>query len=109
VSDQVRRVGKPPAVGKVEQDYVRRGPATEHGSDDTPRVAPGFVTAMARLALESGYHLVLEGILHTGQYATVRRELIGGHPGPVFTAPSALGVRAPVTGAETYPRPGLSV
>ena len=30
--------------------------------------------------------MVLEGILHTGQYGTLLRELIAEHPGPSYTA-----------------------
>ena len=65
----------------IEQDYLRRVVLREHGSDSTPTVAPAFITTMVRAALKSGYHVVLEGILHTGQYGALLRELIAEHPG----------------------------
>ncbi|MET8152040.1 hypothetical protein ACIBSW_40375 [Actinoplanes sp. NPDC049668] len=40
---------------------------------------------MTRTALAAGYHVVLDGILHTGQHGTLLRDLIAGHPGPSFT------------------------
>lgn len=74
-----RRYGRGCAL--IEQDYLRRVVLREHGSNSSPVVAPGFITTMARTALEAGYHVVLEGILHTGQYGTPLRELIAGHAG----------------------------
>ncbi|MFI5898305.1 hypothetical protein ACIA5D_50325 [Actinoplanes sp. NPDC051513] len=73
------------AVGKIEQDYLRRVVLREHGSSHTPTAAPGFITATTRAALAAGYHVVLEGILHTSQYRWPLRELIAEHPGPSFT------------------------
>ncbi|WP_250000198.1 AAA family ATPase [Actinoplanes sp. M2I2] len=79
-----RRYGRGCAL--IEQDYLRRMVLREHGGDSTtPAVAPGFVVATTRAALTAGYHVVLEGILHTGQYGTPLRELIAEHPGPAFT------------------------
>lgn len=46
------------------------------------RVAPAFITATARNALDLGYHVVLEGILHTGRYAAALHQLINDHAGP---------------------------
>lgn len=69
-------------VGKFGQDYLRRQVLREHGSDSFPTIAPGFITAMARAALDGGYHVLLEGSLHTRQYGTPLRELVAGHPGP---------------------------
>ncbi|GGK79411.1 AAA family ATPase [Mangrovihabitans endophyticus] len=74
-----RRYGRGCAL--IEQDYLRRVVLREHGTNSTPTVAPGFITTMARAALGSGYHVVLEGILHTGQYGALLRELIAEHPG----------------------------
>lgn len=79
-----RRYGRGCAL--IEQDYVRRIVLREHGSSKTPTAAPGFIATMARAALGSGYHVVLEGSLHTGGYGTPLRELIAGHPGPSYTA-----------------------
>ena len=75
-----RRYGR--GAGLIELDYVRRVLLREHGSDGIPTVAPGYVTTMTRAALEAGYHVVLEGILHTGQYGEPLRRLIAEHPGP---------------------------
>ena len=74
----------PPAVGKIEQDHLRRVVLREHGSNSTPTIAPSFIATMVRAALGSGYHVVLEGILHTGQYGEPLRELIAEHPGPSY-------------------------
>ena len=75
-----RRYGR--GVALIEQDYLRREVLREHGSNSTQTVAPGFITTVTRAALDAGYHVVLEGILHNGQYGTSLRELIAGHPGP---------------------------
>jgi hypothetical protein len=48
------------------------------------RSRPGFITAVARNALDLGYHVVLEGILHTDRYADVLRQLIDQHSGPSY-------------------------
>ena len=58
-----RRYGRGCAL--VEQDYLRRIVLREHDSDRTDPVAPAFIAATARNALDFGYHVVLEGILHT--------------------------------------------
>ena len=81
VAKKVRqRYGR--GVALIGQDYLRREVLREHGSNSTPTVAPGFITTVTRAALEAGYHVVLEGILHTGQYGTPLHKLINGHPGP---------------------------
>lgn len=76
-----RRYGR--GCSLIEQDQLRRVLLREHGSDSTPTVAPRFIAAVARAALAEGYHVVLEGILHTTQYAEPLRRLIAEHPGPV--------------------------
>ncbi|MEU8655881.1 AAA family ATPase [Actinoplanes philippinensis] len=75
-----RRAGRGTAC--IEQDQLRRVILREHGGGGDDRVAPGFITTMAQAALDGGYHVVLEGILHTGQYGTPLRKLIAGHAGP---------------------------
>ena len=72
----------PTVVGKIEQDYLRRIILREHDISGTEPVAPTFITAAARNALDLGYHVVLEGILHTDRYAGVLHQLIGQHSGP---------------------------
>ncbi|MEV4705508.1 kinase [Actinoplanes sp. NPDC049316] len=69
-------------VGKIEQDYLRRVVLREHDSSNVGPVAPGFITAVARSALDTGYHVVLEGILHADRYGTGLRNLLAEHPGP---------------------------
>jgi predicted kinase len=75
-----RRYGRGCAL--LEQDYLRRTVLREHDSGQISPVAPDFITTMARTALDHGYHVVLEGILHTGRYATTLHRLIDEHPGP---------------------------
>ncbi|MBG0563841.1 AAA family ATPase [Actinoplanes aureus] len=72
-----RRYGRGCAL--IEQDHVRRVVLREHGGNG---VAPSFIMTMARAALDAGYHVVLEGILHTAQYGDPLRRLIADHPGP---------------------------
>lgn len=76
-----RRYGRGCAL--IEQDHARRVILREHGGGGDDRVAPGFIAAMARAALGGGYHVILEGILHTGQYGAQLRTLIDEHTGPV--------------------------
>ncbi len=75
-----RRFGRGAAL--LEQDYLRRIVLREHDSAHVDPVAPTFVTVTARGALDLGYHVILEGILHTERYATVLRQLVDSHPGP---------------------------
>ncbi|MFF5083449.1 AAA family ATPase [Actinoplanes sp. NPDC000266] len=75
-----RRYGRGCAL--IEQDHLRRVVLREHGSDETPAIAPAFIMSVVRAALAGGYHVVLEGILHTGRYGVPLRELIAEHPGP---------------------------
>ncbi|GIJ13257.1 AAA family ATPase [Micromonospora andamanensis] len=76
-----RRYGRGCAL--LEQDYLRRTVLREHDSTHIDPVAPAFITATARTALDLGYHVILEGILHTERYAGVLRQLIDNHAGPV--------------------------
>lgn len=76
-----RRYGRGCAL--LEQDYLRRIVLREHDVADTVPVAPAFITAMAANALSLGYHVILEGLLHSGRYGTALRQLISAHPGPV--------------------------
>jgi len=70
------------AVGVLEQDYLRRIVLREHDNSKIEPVAPGFITATAATLLASGYHVVLEGILHRERYGEALHKLITGHPGP---------------------------
>ncbi|MFY1586988.1 AAA family ATPase [Micromonospora sp. WMMD734] len=75
-----RRYGRGAAL--LEQDYLRRTLLREHDIAHIDPVAPTFITATARTALDLGYHVILEGILHTERYAAVLHQLIDNHPGP---------------------------
>ncbi len=77
-----RRYGRGCAL--LEQDYLRRILLREHDTSRSSPVAPAFITATARNALDLGYHVVLEGILHTDRYANALRQLIDQHPGPSY-------------------------
>jgi predicted kinase len=78
---EVRRQYGSRGLALIEQDHCRRVILREHGGGGEDRVAPGFITTMARAALDGGYHVILEGILHTGQYGDPVRELLTKHPG----------------------------
>ena len=80
---QLRHILTHAMVGKIEQDHLRRIVLREHDSSHNDPVAPTFITTTARTALDLGYHVILEGILHTGRYAQVLHQLIEHHPGPV--------------------------
>ena len=67
------------AVGKIEQDYLRRVLLREHGGNP---IAPSFIAATVRATLNTKYHIILEGILDTGSHGTILRRLIADHPGP---------------------------
>jgi len=82
VPAQLGGIRTPAAVDKLEQDHLRRTVLREHDSTNIDPVAPAFITATARTALDLGYHVILEGILHTERYATVLHQLIEYHPGP---------------------------
>lgn len=75
-----RRYGRGCAL--IEQDYLRRIVLREHDTTGLDGLAPQLIGANAKLALDNGYHVVLEGILFSGRYRTMLGELIAGHPGP---------------------------
>ncbi|GGN38462.1 putative kinase [Actinoplanes campanulatus] len=79
---EVRRRYEARGLALVEQDMVRRVILREHGGGGSDRVAPGLIATMVQTALDGGYHVILEGILHTGQYGDPLRDLIAKHPGP---------------------------
>ncbi|MDY7091286.1 MAG: AAA family ATPase [Actinomycetota bacterium] len=77
-----RRYGRGCAL--LEQDHLRRIVLREHDSGGMEAVAPGFIVATARAALEGGYHVVLEGILHSARYGEPLRGLVDAYGGTVF-------------------------
>jgi predicted kinase len=68
----------------IEQDYLRRVILREHDSSASTGIAPEFITNAAAFALGNGYHVILEGILHTGSYGDALLKLIKDHDGPSF-------------------------
>ncbi len=66
----------------IEQDEFRRVVLREHGGLGDDAVAPGFIAASVRYLLGAGYHVIVEGILHSSGYGRPLREVIGEHPGP---------------------------
>ncbi|WP_051797052.1 AAA family ATPase [Catenuloplanes japonicus] len=77
-----RRYGRGCAL--LEQDHLRRVMLREHDDAEIGPVAPAFIAATARNALDLGYHVILEGILHTSRYASVLQGLAAGHAGPTY-------------------------
>jgi predicted kinase len=77
-----RRYGRGCAL--IEQDYLRRIMLREHDTTGLDGLAPQLIGANAKLALDHGYHVVLEGILFTGRYRPMLTELIAGHPGESY-------------------------
>nr|WP_245674308.1 AAA family ATPase [Actinoplanes rectilineatus] len=100
-----RRYGRGCAL--IEQDHLRRTVLREHRGNGSAAVAPGFIVGTARAALESGYHVVLEGILDSGAHGDLLRDLIARHEGPsaafYFDIPFDETVRRHQTRAEPIP------
>ena len=65
----------------IEQDYFRRIVLREHDSIASTGIAPELIGTAAALALDRGYHVVLEGILSTGRYLPMIRDLVASHHG----------------------------
>ncbi|MET8308252.1 kinase [Micromonospora sp. NPDC005173] len=72
-----RRHGRGCAL--VEQDYLRRILLRER--DKPGGAAPALIGQTVRFALDHGYHVVLEGILHTSRYRSMLAGLRDGHLG----------------------------
>lgn len=66
-------------VALVGQDNLRRIVLRER---DVPRGASiGLIDTVARHALDAGYHVVVEGILHADRYGDMLLDLLGDHRG----------------------------
>ncbi|MFD9389368.1 kinase [Streptomyces sp. NPDC060000] len=66
----------------VGQDHLRRVVLREH---DRPGAANiGLIEAVARYALDAGYHVVLEGILYADRYGPMLERLRANHRGPTY-------------------------
>jgi predicted kinase len=72
-----RRHGRGCAL--VEQDYLRRIVLRER--DKPGGAAPALIGQTVRFALDHGYHVVLEGIMHTRRYRSMLTGLRDGHRG----------------------------
>lgn len=75
-----RRYGRGCAL--VEQDYLRRVILREHDGSNHDPIAPSFIGTTVSTLLGHGYHVVLEGILHTKRYGGMLRRLLTDHSGP---------------------------
>lgn len=75
--DLRERMGRGTAL--IEQDYVRRKLLWEK---DTPgAVNISMIDTLARHALDSGYSVVMEGIMHEVRYGDMLRALVADHRG----------------------------
>ncbi|MEU1683958.1 kinase [Micromonospora sp. NPDC005707] len=72
-----RRYGRGCAL--VEQDYLRRILLRER--DLLGGAAPALIGQTVRFGLDHGYHVVLEGIMHTSRYRSMLTSLRDGHRG----------------------------
>ncbi|MET8277406.1 kinase [Micromonospora sp. NPDC005174] len=72
-----RRHGRGCAL--VEQDYLRRILLRER--DEPGGAAPALIGQTVRFALDHGYHVVVEGIMHTSRYRSMLTALRDGHRG----------------------------
>jgi predicted kinase len=78
VASAVReRAGRGIAI--VRQDVVRREILWEKDRPDAVNI--GLIETMVRHALEHGYHVILEGILHAGHYGSMLERLLRDYPG----------------------------
>ena len=72
-----RRVGR--GVAWIEQDHFRRIVLREH--DQPGAVNIGLLDQTARYALDNGYDVILEGIMHAVRYGDMLRRLVDDHAG----------------------------
>ncbi|MFY1598494.1 kinase [Micromonospora sp. WMMD737] len=72
-----RRHGRGCAL--VEQDYLRRILLRER--DRPGGAAPALIGQTVRFALDHGYHVVLEGIMHSSRHRSMLTSLRDGHRG----------------------------
>lgn len=67
-------------TANIGQDHLRRVVLREHDLPDADNI--GLIAQTARHCLAIGYHVIVEGILYSGHYRTMLRDLLAGHPGP---------------------------
>ncbi|MFB7379166.1 kinase [Kitasatospora purpeofusca] len=66
----------------VGQDLLRREVLRERDVADGANI--GLIGLVARHALDSGFHTVVEGILDAGRYGAMLTDLVAGHRGRSF-------------------------
>lgn len=71
------RLGRTCAL--VQQDLIRRTVLKEHDVPDGANI--GLISTVARYALDHGYHVIIEGILHAERYSAMLTELADDHQG----------------------------
>jgi len=67
-------------TANVGQDHLRCMVLREHDLPDADNI--GLIAQTARYCLAIGYHVIVEGILHSGHHRSMLRELVEGHSGP---------------------------
>jgi predicted kinase len=63
----------------VQQDVIRRTILKERDTAGGANI--GLISLTARYALDHGYHVIIEGILHAARYATMLAQLASDHRG----------------------------
>lgn len=66
-------------VARVSQDVMRREVLRIGDGDDNPSI--GLIETVARYSLDQGFHVLVEGILHSGIYGEMLRRLVADHAG----------------------------
>jgi ADP-ribose pyrophosphatase YjhB (NUDIX family) len=78
----IRARHAPRDLAIVSQDTLRRDMLREHDIPGGANIS--LLELTARHAANSGFHVIVEGILRADHYGTMLTELISGHPGPAF-------------------------
>jgi adenylate kinase family enzyme len=79
IARQVRSRHGERGVALVEQDYLRRILLRE--LDVPGGCAPQLISTVVTFALDHGYHVILEGILHSARHADMLHRLVAAHRG----------------------------
>jgi hypothetical protein len=79
IAHELRRRLPGSRIAIVSQDVLRRGVLLEHPEPGAPNI--GLIDLVTRYALNHGYHVVLEGILHAPTYDEMLRALVNDHAG----------------------------
>lgn len=103
-----QRLGRGTAL--VQQDHLRRVVLREHDRPDLPNI--GLIDVVVRHALDSGYHVVLDGTFFTPHYGDMLRRLTVDHIGVTkhywFDIPLEVTQQRHVTKAYTVPAEQLA-